>query len=65
MTEQPNTRPCGSCRHLDSRNKEGVQFCWRYYVWRDPDKVVPDCTSAERANGEEPPGRIHFGGERA
>lgn len=69
MTDQatpPNKRRCGACRHLDGRPIEsGVAYCWEFYVWRRPEEVVVDCTKAERANGEEPPGRIYFQGERA
>lgn len=59
-----NTRPCGTCLHLDARGlSSGVHYCWEWYVWRKPDEVVPDCSKANRATGAEPPGRIHFTGE--
>ena len=60
-----NNRPCGTCRHLDTRIlPSGAAYCWARYVWVMPDKIVSDCTQAERANGNPPPGQIHFEGER-
>lgn len=60
-----NKRPCGACRNLDARAlTSGVQYCWSTYVWRRPEEVVADCKQAERADGREPVGRIHFTGEQ-
>lgn len=60
-----NTRPCGTCRHLDARlNGRGMAYCWRLYAWQKPAGVVADCTTAERADGKAPPGQIRFEGER-
>lgn len=59
-----NARPCGLCKNLDAREiRPGVGYCWKYYVWHRVDEVVEDCPGAERADGEEPPGRVRFGGE--
>lgn len=61
-----NSRPCGTCRHVDERElASGAVYCWRWYRWTYPEAVVEDCTTAERADGGEPPGRIHFEGERS
>lgn len=63
MTE--NVRPCGTCRHLDSRVlPSGQAFCHARWVWVPADGTVKDCDKAERADGRPPPGRINFGGER-
>jgi len=60
-----NTRPCGSCRHLDGRAlPSGAQFCWQRYGWQRAADVVASCPYAERANGQPPPSRIWFTGER-
>lgn len=64
MNAQPNTRPCGLCKHLDAREKGGVQFCWATWTWRKPDDIVTGCDKAARADGSAPPGRIWFNGER-
>lgn len=64
-----NTRPCGTCRHLDPEpmrtNEATHHYCWAFYVWRTPGETVVDCDKATRANGEEPPAKIHFAGRRA
>lgn len=58
-----NTRACGLCRHLDSRQLEsGFAQCWKYYTLRKPSEVVPACTGAERADGNAPPGQLWFTG---
>lgn len=60
-----NTRPCGTCRHMDGRTRpDGTAYCWQRYCWVIPDKVIADCTTAERADGGPPPGQIRFEGER-
>lgn len=67
MTKPPpkNDRPCGLCRHIDDRVlASGLAYCWRRYFWVDPDKVVETCADVERADGSEPPGRLHFEGPR-
>lgn len=59
-----NTRACGTCRHLDHRLlPNGTAWCWQYYYGRRPDEVAPDCTDAERANGQAPPGQLRYQGE--
>lgn len=65
MAGPVNARPCGTCRHCDDRLlPSGAAYCWRFYRWIYPDLVVEDCQGAERADGSEPPGRLHFEGER-
>ena len=60
-----NTRPCGLCRHLDSRVlPTGFAFCWARYVWVEPEEIVEDCSKVERADGKPPPGQMHFEGEQ-
>ena len=60
-----NSRPCGTCLHLDARvSPRGQAYCWFHMVWRLPMGVVEQCKTAERADGGEPPGRIHFEGEQ-
>lgn len=59
-----NSRPCGACRNLDARlNGRGAAYCWRWFRWQRPADVVVDCTTAERADGQPPPGQIRYEGE--
>jgi hypothetical protein len=59
-----NSRPCGSCLHLDSRQKpDGMAWCWAFYMWQSPADVVADCTESKRANGQPPPFQIRYPGE--
>lgn len=69
MSDKPNARPCGTCVHLDPETAQaqavrGLHYCWRFYAWRHPDELVVDCRDAERATGAEPPGKLHFAGQR-
>lgn len=65
----PNGRACGACLHLDgekatAESTRGLHYCWNFLMWRHPDEVVVDCSAATRASGAEPPGKIHFTGQR-
>lgn len=59
-----NTRPCGTCRHMDTRElQSGASFCWQRYIWVRGEKTIA-CDVSERADGQAPPGRIFYTGER-